>query len=239
MLVLIAAILLDPADDRSAQVSSMSPRPPTEFVESYSVESAQSAADSPYPADFARQQNPGQMTLAEPSSQGSAEAWNPLARPCLHQSTSESRSPYNPSGSPYPVGFVPQQSPREMTFTFPSPHGSAGAWEPWLGSYSLQPINESHSSYSHSDAQVDRYQSPRPIVAAPLSQGPAGVPFSQALRQPSFPEHNRSFVAAKKRKALVVCNGQQRVQNTPLIPDFYGHRRLGSITPNIQTNALG
>ena len=123
------------------------------------------------------------------------------------------------ANSPYPLGFVPQPSQRQNTFGLPSSHGSADALDPWLGSYSHQSISESRSPYSRGDIQVDCYQSSPPIVAAPLSQGPAGVqnpwvPFSQALRQPSFPEHNRYFVAAKKRKALVVCNGQQRVQNT-------------------------
>ena len=251
-----------------SMMSSMSPRPPTEFVKSYSVELAQSD-NSPYPGDFERQQNPRPMTLVEPSSQASAGAWNPLSGLNSHQSTSESRSPYNPSDFPYPLGFVRQQNPRPMTLAEPSSQASAGEWDPWARSSLHQSTSESRSPYNPSDSpyplhfarqqnprqmtlaepstqasagtwnplaesnlhqstseshlpynpggfRVARQQSAQPIATVPLSQGPAGVrnawlPSSQA-RWP-LPEDNWTIMAAKKRKALVVCNGQQNKEH--------------------------
>jgi hypothetical protein len=137
----------------------MGPRPPTVFIPMDSIQSA----DPSYPLGFVRQQNPEEMTLAGPSSQGSAGAWGLLTRSSSYQSASESHSPYNPGGF-----------------------------------------------------RVVLQQSPRPVAAAPPSQCPAGaqdtwIPFSQVYldftfsRQP-LPEVNWTAMAAAKRKALVVCS---------------------------------
>ena len=102
----------------------MGPRPLTEFVQIYSVQSA----DSPHPLGFVCRQSPGQMTLAWPSSQGSAGAWNPWAGSNSHQSTSESHSPYNPGG----FRIVRQQNPRPIAAASLSrsqdPAGIQNAW---------------------------------------------------------------------------------------------------------------
>jgi hypothetical protein len=148
----------------------MGPRPPTEFIQIYSVPSA----ESPYPPGFVRQQSPRQLNLALPPSLSSAGAWNPWAGSSPHQSTSESHSPHNP-----------------------------GAF------------------------RVVCPQNPRPMARAPPSQSPTGiqhgwVPVSQVylnwtfLRQPR-PADNRTIMTAKKRKALVVCNGQTEYLTRMLI----------------------
>jgi hypothetical protein len=103
----------------------MGPRPPTEFVPNYPLQSADSG--------FVRQQIPRQMDSAWPSSQGSACAWNLLAGSCLHQSTNESHSPYNPGG--FRVDF--QQNPWPIAAAPPS-QGTAcvqNAWVPFSQDY--------------------------------------------------------------------------------------------------------
>jgi hypothetical protein len=107
----------------------MGPRPPTEFVPIDSVQSAY----PPYPLGFVRQQSQGEMTLAGPSSQGSAGAWDHLAGSYSCQSTSESHSPYNPGG----FRVVLQQSPRPVAAA-PPPQGPAcvqNAWVPFSQVY--------------------------------------------------------------------------------------------------------
>jgi hypothetical protein len=108
----------------ASQQPPMGPRPPTVFVRISSVQSA----DSRYPGGFVRQQSPGQMTLALPSSQGSARAWNPLAGPFPNQSTSESHSPYNPGG----FRVVCPQNTRPIAAAPPSqsPARVQNAWVP-------------------------------------------------------------------------------------------------------------
>jgi hypothetical protein len=76
----------------ASQPPPVGPRPPTESVQIYSAQSTD------YTLGFVRQQSLRPMTLAGPSSQGSAGAWNPLAGSYSHQSTSESHSPHNPGG---------------------------------------------------------------------------------------------------------------------------------------------
>jgi hypothetical protein len=104
-----------------SQQPPMGPRPPTEFVPIYSVQSADSG--------FVHQQKPGQMNLAWPSSHGSAGAWNPWAGLYLHQSTSESHSPYNPGG----LRVDYQLNPRPIAAAPPSrgPAGVQSAWVPF------------------------------------------------------------------------------------------------------------
>jgi hypothetical protein len=89
----------------------MGPRPPTEFIRISSVQSG----DFPYSLDFELEQRLRQMTLAGPSSQDPACAWNPLAGSYSHQSTSESHSSYNPGG----FRVVRQQNPRPIVAAFP------------------------------------------------------------------------------------------------------------------------
>ena len=100
----------------ASQQRPMAPRLPTELVPIYSVQSA----DCPYPLGFVRWQNPRQMDLAWPSSEGSAGAWNPWAGSSSHEPTSEPRSPYNPGG--FRVNF--QQNPRSID-AVPLPQGPA------------------------------------------------------------------------------------------------------------------
>jgi hypothetical protein len=107
----------------ASQPPPMGPRPPTEFVPIDSVQSA----DSPYPLGFARPQSPRHMTLAGPSSEGSAAPWNRLAGSYSHQSTSESHSSYNPGG----FRVVHQQNPRPIAVAPPS-QGPAGAQDAWV-----------------------------------------------------------------------------------------------------------
>jgi hypothetical protein len=124
---------------------------------------------------------------------------------------------YSVQSVDYPLGFVRPQSPRQTTVAGPSSRGSAGAWDLLAGSYSHQPTSESHSPYNPGGFRDVRQQNTGPIDAAPPSQGPAGVqnawvPISQVylnftfLRQP-LPEDNWTTMAAKKRRALVVCDG--------------------------------
>jgi hypothetical protein len=77
--------------------------------------------------------------------------------------------------SPYHLGFEHQHGPRHMILAWPSSESFPGAWNSLAGSYSHQSTSESHSSYNPGGFQVDCQQSPRPIAAVPLSQGPAGV----------------------------------------------------------------
>jgi len=122
-----------------------------------------------------------------------------------------------------PTGPRPTTGPTELVrISGPSSQGSAGAWNSLTGSHFDQSTSESHPPYNPGGFRVDCPQSPRPIAAPPLSQGlesqvegiqNAWVPISQVyldvtvLRQ-TFPEDNRATMAAKKRKALVVRNGQ-------------------------------
>jgi hypothetical protein len=118
----------------------------------------------------------------------------------------------------YPLGFVFQQSLRQMNLASSSSEGSAGAWDLLAGSHSHRPTSESHASYNPGGFRVVRQQNPRPIAAAPPSQGPEGVqnlwvPSSQVYFNFTFlhrplPEDNRTTMAAEKRKAVVVCNVQ-------------------------------
>jgi hypothetical protein len=92
----------------ASQPPPVGPRPLTESVQ---IRSTQSADYSP---GFVRQQSLRQMTLAGPSSQDSAGAWNPLTGSYSHQSTSESHSPYNDGGfrvnhqqNPGPIDAAP------------------------------------------------------------------------------------------------------------------------------------
>lgn len=148
--------------------------------------------------------------------------------------------------SSYPLGFARQQSSRHMTFAGPSSEGSAGTWNPLAGSYSHQSTSESHFSYNPGGFRLVNQQNQRPIapVRPSSSQGPAGVqntwaPISQVyfkftfLHRPLL-EDNSTTMTTEKRKALVVCNGQTEYR-THTHTDSYGHRRLGLITPNIQT----
>ena len=128
-----------------------------------------------------------------------------------------------------PTGPRPTSGPTELVrISGPSSQGSAGAWNSLTGSHFDQSTSESHSSYNRGDFRVIRLQNLRPIAAAPLSQGPAGVqnawvPISQVylnftfLRRP-LPEDNRTAMAPEKRKALVVCNGQTEYRTRVLIP---------------------
>jgi hypothetical protein len=129
----------------------------------------------------------------------------------------ESVQIYSVQSADYPLGFVRQQNPRQMNLAWPSSQGTAGAWNILAGSHSHQSTSESHPSYNPGGFRVVRQQSPRPIASAPPSQGPARVqnawvPISQVyldftfLRRP-LPEDNRTTMGAKKRKALVVCDG--------------------------------
>jgi hypothetical protein len=124
---------------------------------------------------------------------------------------------YSVQSADYPLGFVRQQSPRQMDLVWSSSQGSAGAWDLLAGSHSHQSTSESRPSYNPGGFLVDFPQNPLPIAASLLSQGPAGVqnpwvPISQVhldvtlLHQP-LPEDNRTTMAAEKRKALVVCDG--------------------------------
>jgi hypothetical protein len=76
--------------------------------------------------------------------------------------------------STYPLGFVRQQSPRDMDLAWPSSPGSDGAWNPWAGSYSLQSTSESNSHYIPGGFVFQ--QGMLCMTAASLSQGPASVP---------------------------------------------------------------
>jgi hypothetical protein len=129
----------------------------------------------------------------------------------------ESVQIYSVKSIDYPLGFVRQQSPRQMTLALPSSQGSAGAWDPSARSYSHESTSESHSSYNPGGFRVVCQQNLGPIAAAPPSQGTAGVqnarvPFSQVyldftyLRRP-LPEDDWTTMASGKRKALVVCDG--------------------------------
>lgn len=73
----------------------------------------------------------------------------------------------------YPLGFVRQQSPRDMNLAWPSSQDSAGAWNPWAGSYSLQSTSESHSH--HTPGGFVFHQGVRCVTTASLSQLPASV----------------------------------------------------------------
>lgn len=116
----------------------------------------------------------------------------------------------------YPLGFVRQQSPEDMTLAGPSSQGPAGAWDLLARSYSYQSTSESHSPYNPGGFRVVLQQSPRPVAAAPPSQCPAGaqdawIPFSQVyldftFSRPPLPEANLTTMAAAKRKALIVCS---------------------------------
>ena len=99
-------------------------RPPTEVVPIDSVQSG----DSPYPFGVEHQQSPRQMTLAGPSSQGSAGAWNPLAGSYSHQSTNESHSSYNPGG--FRVDYQPNPGPIAAAPPSQGPAGVQNAWVP-------------------------------------------------------------------------------------------------------------
>src|SRR5713101_3527302 len=101
--------------------------------------------------------------------------------------------------------------------------------EPLAGSYSHQSTSESHSPYNPGGFRTVCQQNPRPITAAPPSQGPTGIQnasaplaFSQVYLNFTFfhqrlPEHNRTTTAAKKRRALVVCNRQTEYRTRILI----------------------
>jgi hypothetical protein len=93
---------------------------------------------------------------------------------------------------------------------------AAGSWNPFAGS--LQSTSESRSPYNPGGFRVVRQQNPRPIAAAPLSQGPAGVqnawvPFSQAysdftfLHQPLHQDSTAPFIciAFSPFVALLPC----------------------------------
>ena len=73
----------------------------------------------------------------------------------------------------YPLGFVRRQSPRDMNLAWPSSQGSAGAWNPWGGSYSLQSTSESYPH--HTPGGFVFHQGVRCVTAASLSQLPASV----------------------------------------------------------------
>lgn len=100
-------------------------RPPTEIAPKYSVQSA----DSLYSPGFIRQQIQRQMNLARALSQGSAGAWNSLARSNSHQLSSKSHSPYNHGG----FRVVRQQYSRPIAAAPPSqgPLGVQNAWVPF------------------------------------------------------------------------------------------------------------
>jgi hypothetical protein len=129
--------------------------------------------------------------------------------------------------SSYPLGFVRQQSPRQMKLARSSSQGSADAWDPLAGSYSHQ-STKSHFPYNPGGFRVDCQQNPRPIAAAPPSQSRTGVHnawvlFSEVflnfslLRQP-LTKGNWTTMATKKREALVVCKGQTEYRTRILIP---------------------
>jgi hypothetical protein len=128
------------------------------------------------------------------------------------------KAPHASRQSPISPSFVRQQSPRQMNLARSSSQGSAGAWNSLAGSFSHQSTSESHSPYRNNPGgfRVVCQQKPRPIAAAPPSQGHAGVqnawvPFSQAYL-------NFTTIPAKKREALVVCNGQTEYSARILIP---------------------
>jgi hypothetical protein len=84
--------------------------------------------------------------------------------------------------SPYPLGFVNQQVPRQLNLASSSSEGSAGAWDLLAGSYSDQSTSESHSPYSPGGFRLDC----QPSQSPPGVQD-AGVPFSQVyLNFPFF-----------------------------------------------------
>ena len=142
---------------------------------------------------------------------------------------SSSLQPGTPGGydtAPHASGFVHRQSPRQLDSALPWSQGSAGAWSLWAGSYSHPSISESHSPYNPGGFRVEFQQKPRPIAAhaaaAPPSQGPAGVqnalvPISQGYLNFTLTEDNWTTMAPKKRKALVVCNGQTVFRTLMLI----------------------
>ena len=146
--------------------------------------------------------------------------------------------------------FVRQQSPRQMNLAWSSSQGSVDAWNPRAGSSSHQSISEFDSPYNPGGFQVDCQQNPRPIPAAPPSQGLTGVqngwvPFSQDylnctfLRQP-LTEDDCTTMATEKRKALIVRNGQTGYVRRILIPmgieDW--DRLLPTSSPRLQVTTL-
>lgn len=102
--------------------------------------------------------------------------------------------------------FVHQQNPRQIDPGWSSSEGPAGAWNLLAGSCSHQPTSGSRSSCNPGGFRFDFQQNPRPIAASPPSPGSASVqnawvPFSQDYL-------NSTFMTARKRKGLAVCNGQ-------------------------------
>ena len=143
----------------------------------------------------------------------------PMRPPTGPRPPTESVQIYSVRSTDYPLGFVRQQSPRQMDLAWPSSQGTAGAWNLFAGSYSHshQSTSESHSSYHPGGFRVVRQQSPRPITSAPPSQGHTRiqntwVPISRfyldfTFLRPPLPEENWTTMGVKKRKALVVCDG--------------------------------
>lgn len=128
------------------------------------------------------------------------------------------KAPHASRQPPMGASFVRQQSPRQMNLARPSSRGSAGAWNPLAGSVPYQSTSESHFPYRDNPGgfRVVCQQKPRPIAAAPRSQGPAGVqkawvPFSQVYL-------NFTTIPNKKREALVVCSDQTEYRARMLIP---------------------
>ncbi|KAF8501495.1 Metacaspase-1 [Russula emetica] len=100
-----------------------------------------------------------------------------------------------PMGSRSPTEFVQIYSVQSADSPYPLGFGSARAWDPWAGSYSLQSTSESHSHYIPGGFIFQ--QGMRCTTAVSLSQRPAGIhsawggPYSTSL-------------VTKRRKALVI-----------------------------------
>jgi len=129
------------------------PRPRSEYIPSYPVQSA----NEPYPPGVAGQQSPRLMATSWSSSHGSAAAYNALGGSYSPQLANESHSPYHSGGFNF-------QNPPSMTAAGPLSQHPAGIQNTLAASHSRQPASQSYPP--HPPCDFVRQQNPRHMTTA-------------------------------------------------------------------------